>query len=277
MKKKNKFYSDIYSYFILKKNINEKSMNRIFSLMRVDSTFMTTSYNRMFDVNQILKKYIKKYFSKKIIICDFAVSSGQSTLELFYDLNKDKDYVREIYGFDKKIYATIYEIGKFIFLYSENNEILMIEYNKECLRYRWFFIFKIIEKILPILFNQLNLLDLIHINYKKTKLLIPNLEKIGKIKFFEQDIFNVNKKYFNFFDVIRVSNLLNFSYFSENKLKQAISNLKKISKENSIVCINRTPKNSKKNTASFFIKKRGKFKLLKDINGGSEIKNLMLL
>lgn len=277
MRKKNKFYSDIYSYFILKKNINEKSMSRIFSLMRVDSTFMTTSYNRMFDVNQLLKKYINKYFSKKIIICDFAVSSGQSTLELFYDLNKDKDHVREIYGFDKKIYATIYEIGKFIFLYSENNEILMIEYNKECLRYRWFFIFKIIEKILPILFNQLNLLDLININYKKTKLLIPNLEKIGKIKFFEQDIFNVSKKYFNFFDVIRVSNLLNFSYFSENKLKQAILNLKKISKENSIVCINRTPKNSKKNTASFFIKKRGKFKLLKDINGGSEIKNLMLL
>ena len=81
MKKNNKFYSDIYSYFILKKNINEKSMKRIFSLMRVDTTFMTTSYNRMFDVNQILNKYINKNFSKKLVICDFAVSSGQSTLE----------------------------------------------------------------------------------------------------------------------------------------------------------------------------------------------------
>ena len=42
MKKQNNF-TDIYSYFILKKNINEKMMKKIFSLLRVDSTFMTTS------------------------------------------------------------------------------------------------------------------------------------------------------------------------------------------------------------------------------------------
>jgi hypothetical protein len=274
MKKNNQFYSDVYSYFILKKNINEKTMKKIFSLMRVDSTFMTTSYNRMFDVNIILKKYIKKYFSKKPVICDFAVSSGQSTLELFSDLNKQK--IEKIYGFDKKIYITIYQIGKLIFLYSSRNELLMTEYNKQCLRYRYFLLFKRIEKIIPSLLNKLYLFDFINVKYKKSKLLIPNLDKIDKLKFFEQDIFNVSKKYFNFFDVIRVSNLLNFSYFSETKLKKAIFNLKKISKENSIILINRTPNKKKKNTASFFIKRRGKFKLLEDINGGSEIKKLML-
>ena len=274
MRKNNQFYSDIYKYFVLKKNINEKTMKKIFSLMRVDSTFMTTSYNRMFDVNKILKKYIKKYFTKKLVICDFAVSSGQSTLELFIDLNKDK--IEKIYGFDKKIHITIYQLGKLIFLYSSGNELLMTEYDKQCLRYRWFFLFKKVEKILPSLFNKLYLFDFININYKKTKLLIPKLDKIEKLRFFEQDIFNVSKKYFNYFDVIRVSNLLNFSYFSEKELKKAIFNLKKISKENSIILINRTPNNQKKNTASFFIKKSGKFKLLTDINGGSEIKKLML-
>ena len=49
-------------------------MKKIFSLMRVDTTFMTTSYNRMFDVNKLLK-YTEKHFSKKIVLCDFAVSS----------------------------------------------------------------------------------------------------------------------------------------------------------------------------------------------------------
>ena len=82
MKRQNNF-TDIYNYFIKKKNNNEKMMKKIFSLLRVDSTFMTTSYNRMIDVNLILRKYIKKNFSEKITICDFAVSSGQSTLELF--------------------------------------------------------------------------------------------------------------------------------------------------------------------------------------------------
>ena len=113
MKKQNNF-TDIYSYFILKKNINEKMMKKIFSLLRVDSTFMTTSFNRMIDVNKILKKYINKYFSRKIVLCDFAVSSGQSTLELYFDLSKDK--IKEVYGFDKKINITIYQIGKFIFI-----------------------------------------------------------------------------------------------------------------------------------------------------------------
>ena len=43
MRKNNQFYSDVYSFFVLKKNINEKTMKKVFSLMRVDSTFMTTS------------------------------------------------------------------------------------------------------------------------------------------------------------------------------------------------------------------------------------------
>ena len=145
MRKNNKNYTDIYSYFILKKNINEKMMKKIFSLLRVDSTFMTTSYNRMFDVNLILKKYVNKYISKKPVVCDFAVSSGQSTLELLTDLTKQK--IKNIYGFDKKIYITIYKLGKLIFLYSSKNELLMVEYNKQCLRYRYFFLLKKVEKI----------------------------------------------------------------------------------------------------------------------------------
>ena len=244
MNKNNKNYTDVYSYFVLKKNFNAKMMKKIFSLLRVDSTFMTTSYNRMFDVNLILKKYVDKYFSKKPVVCDFAISSGQSTLELFMDLNKGK--IDEIYGFDKQIYITIYQVGKFIFLYSSRNELLMVEYGKHCLRFRWFFLFKKVEKILPSIFNKLHLFDLFDIKYKKSKLLLQNLDKIDKLRFFEEDIFNVSKKYYNFFDVVRVSNLLNFSYFSEAKLKRAILNLKKISKENSIILINRTPNKKKK-------------------------------
>jgi hypothetical protein len=274
MKEKNKNYTDIYSYFVLRKNINKKMMKKIFSLLRVDSTFMTTSYNRMFDVNLILKKYLNKYFSKKPMVCDFAVSSGQSTLELLSDLTKQK--IKNIYGFDKKIYITIYKIGKLIFLYSSKNDLLMVEYDKQCLRYRYFFLLKKLEKIFPSLFDKLYLFDLININYKKSKLLIPSLDKINEIKFYEQDIFNIDKKYFNFFDVVRVSNLLNYSYFSKTQLKKAILNIKKISKDNSIILINRTPNKKKKNTASFFRKKKGKFELIKDINGGSEIKKLML-
>lgn len=267
MKKFNNFYTDVYSFFVLKKNINKISMEKIFSKLRVDNTFKTTSYNRMNDVNKKLKSYIKKFFPKKIILCDIGVSSGQSTFELYNDLNKEK--IQCIYGFDKQIYLKIYKIKKFIFLFSSKNTLLMVEYDKYCLRYRYFIIFKSIEKFLVYLLN------LINIKYQKSKVLIPNLDKIDKCKFFEQDIFDIKKKYSNLFDVVRVTNLLNYSYFSKTQLKMAILNINKISKENCIVLVNRTT-NKKKNIASLFRKKNGKFELLEDMNGGSEIKDLML-
>ena len=267
MKKFNNSYTDVYSFFILKKNINKSRMEKIFSKLRVDNTFKTTSYNRMEDVNIRLKKHIKKLFSKKILLCDFGVSSGQSTLELYNDLNKGK--IKYIYGFDKQIYLKIFKIKKLIFLYSSKNKLLMVEYNKNCQRYRYFLIFKKVEKVL------FHLLNFMNIRCENSKVLMPILDKIDKCKFFEEDIFDINKKYFNSFDVVRVTNLLNYSYFSRAKLKIAISNINKISKENCIILLNRTSKN-KKNMASIYRKKNGKFELLEDVNGGSEIKDLML-
>jgi len=267
MKKFKNFYTDINDYFILRNNISSMRMEKIFALMRVDTTFKTTSYGRMVGINLKLKKYIKKFFSKKIVICDFGVSSGQSTLELYNDLKKSG--IKKLYGFDKQIYLKIYRMKKLIFLYSTKNNLLFVEHNKHCIRYRYFFILKKLEKIFPFLF------DMLSIKYKKSKVLIPNFDKIKECDFFEQDIFQIEKKYYNFFDVVRVSNLLNKNYFTKSKLKKGIINLNKICKENSIVLVNRT-NSKKKNTASFFIKKKGKFQLLEDINGGSEIKNLIL-
>ena len=192
MKKFNNFYTDINSFFILKKNINKVRMEKIFSKIRVDTTFKTTSYNRMADINKKLKNYIKKFFLKKIIVCDFGVSSGQSTLELYNDLNKEQ--LQNIYGFDKQIFLRIYKYKKYIFLYSSKKKLLMVEYDKYCLRYRYFFVFKKLEKFL------VYLLDLMKIKFQKSKVLVPNLEKIDKCKFFEQDIFNIEKKYFNLKD-----------------------------------------------------------------------------
>ena len=60
---------------------------------------------------------------------------------------------------------------------------------------------------------------------------MPNLSQIKKFKFFEQDIFSVENKYFDFFDVVRVTNLLNYSYFSKSQIKIAILNLNKFQKK----------------------------------------------
>ena len=266
-KKSKNFYTDIYSFFIKKKKIDKIRLENIFSKLKIDSTFKTTSFNRMNDINKKLNNHIKKNLPKKIMICDLGVSSGQSTKELYDDLNNIK--IKTIYGFDKQINIKIYKLNKLIFLFSLKNQLLMVEYNKYCLRYRYFFLFKLIEKFLIYLFNYLN------IKFEKSNVLMPGLGNINKLKFIEQDIFKVKKKYFNLFDVIRVTNLLNYTYFSEINLKKAICNINKISKKKSILLVNRTT-SKKINTATFFIKRAGKFELLEDVNGGSEIKDLII-
>ena len=185
MKKLKKFNTDIYSFFILKKNFDKNKVERIFSLIRVDSTFKTTSTNRMSEINKKLKKYIKKFFSKKVVICDLGISSGQTTLELYNDLNKVN--IKNIYGFDKNLNIKIYRYKKLTFLFSSSDDLLMVEYNKFCIRYRYFFIFKKIEKFLIYLFNFMN------INCEKSNVLNSNLKKIDKCKFFEQNIFKIGR------------------------------------------------------------------------------------
>ena len=51
MQKFSNLYTDIYSYFVLKKKIDSKRIEKIFALLRVDTTFKTTSDNRMNDIN----------------------------------------------------------------------------------------------------------------------------------------------------------------------------------------------------------------------------------
>ena len=58
-KKDKNFYTDIYSFFILKKKTHKKKIENIYRLLRVDNTFKTTTYNRMFDINIKLRKYLK--------------------------------------------------------------------------------------------------------------------------------------------------------------------------------------------------------------------------
>ena len=144
-------------------------MENIFSKLKIDSTFKTTSYNRTNDLNIKLKKHITKYFTKKITLCDIGISSGQSTKELYDYLDKNK--INYIYGFDKQINIKIYKLNNFVFLYSLKNELMMVEYDKYCLRFRYFYFFKKIEKILIHLFKYMN------IKFKKTNVLIPDLEK----------------------------------------------------------------------------------------------------
>ena len=82
----------------------------------------------------------------------------------------------------------------------------------------------------------------------------------------------------NFTHLTKINGVFELDYWgvSTKKISNFL-NTRNLERENCIISINRTPINKKKNSASFFIKKNGKFELLEDLNGGSELKKLMLM
>lgn len=101
---------------------------------------------------------------------------------------------------------------------------------------------------------------------------IKQLLQNNEIKFISYDVFNskLNVKY----SFVRCMNLLNRSYFSDDQLLVGINNLFNSLQEGGILLIGRTIKIGS-NGASFYRKEGGVLRVVKEINGGSEIRNLV--
>jgi len=266
---KNKYYTNIYDYFVEKKVDCENQFENIYAKLKVGTTYKTTAKNRMDKLNEVSENVLSNNLNAtdKLKICDFGISSGDTTLDLIYALN-EKNFSFEIIGFDKNIEATMITLGKFIFLFSSDNRLLFVEYNKYAVKKKIVKFFSIFEKTL---FKFLNYSK--YTEKKKIDLLSNDLRNSNNFKFEEQDIFKINE-YLSQFDFIRVSNLLNFSYFSDEQINLACKNIFKILKNGGILLVNRT--SGTEENGSFFIKDEKEFKLIQDFGKGSETKNIVL-
>jgi len=240
-----KFYTDIY--------VNNKTSKRTFK-------------NRFDNLNIISFDYLKN--QKNTVIHDVAVSSGISSYE-FFDFLKSKNINPVFYASDK--YAEIFVKKGFVTKIYDVEKNLMFAYagNFFAVDKNIFFpltvlLFKMLKKSkMPAKFN-----------YKLLLLHPEMLKKINKneINFINYDIFNteINDK----FTFVRVMNILNLGYFDEQKINTALENIKKSMKENAILLVGRTNSDGI-NNAGFYLKRNDKLIHLRDVNNGSEIKQLI--
>ena len=240
-----KFYTDIY--------VSNRTSKR-------------TVKNRFPDLNEISFEYIKK--QKNPVIHDVAVSSGISSSE-FFDFLKSKNINSNFYASDK--YAEIRVKKGFITkAYSSENKLI----------FAYFACFFAVDKniFFPLTVLLHKILKKIKVPEKfdyKLLLLHPELsQKINKneIEFINYDIFNTEVK--DKFSFVRVMNILNLGYFDEQKIKTALKNIKKSMKENAVLLVGRTNSDGI-NNAGFYKKENGQFVLLKDVNKGSEINQII--
>ncbi len=261
-------------FFILKISENfpeiksELVLNKFYGDIWVnDKTSKKTEKNRFSDLNIPSFELMKE--NKNCIIHDIAVSNGISSNDFNKFLLKKKKK-HEFYISDK--FAEIKIKKGFITKAYDNENNLIFAYagcfyaaDKNIFFPLTVLLFKLIQKTeVPEKFDY-NLL-LLHPEVLKKM-------KKNEIKFINCDVFktDISEK----FTFVRAMNILNLGYFNEKKIETAVVNIKKSMKENAVLLVGRT--NAKKiNNASFFRKQNNKLVHLKDINEGSEIKNIIL-
>lgn len=240
-----KFYKDVY--------VSEKTSKK-------------THKNRFNDINKTCLKHFNNL--NEIIIHDIAVSSGISSIE-FSDFLKKNRLKFKLNISDK--YAEVYVKEGFITktFCSENN-----------LLFAYYFVFFAGDKnkffpLTVLLFKLIQNQKLIDEHDYRLLLFHPRvLKSINKneISYIYYDVFNT--KIYNLYTFVRAMNILNLSYFSEEKIKIAIENILNSLKEGGILLIGRTLKNGI-NNASLYKKQNNKLILIEDINSGTEVKHII--
>jgi len=260
-------------FFILKitpnfQNITDETvLTKFYTNVYVTSkTSKQTKQNRFAEIESTVLKYVKKTNN---IIHDLAVSNGITSLDLF-------DYLK-LNNIDFKLHIS----DKYSKIYVKQNLITRIFDAEHKFVYGYFGCLLAMDKIyyFPLTRLLFKLLQRIKSpqNYSYDLMLFhPEvLKKINQNQIYclDYDIFET--VIYDKFSFVRCMNILNLGYFETNKIISALQNIKLSLKEDGVLLVGRTIKNIE-NKVSFFVKKNNTFQLLEDINGGSEIKDLVL-
>lgn len=249
-----------------------KNPNSIFQyILTQNKTSKQTAYKRFENLDTVSLKYI----SDGALIHDIAVSSGITSVELFDLLSGNRKNIK--YHVSDKFSEYYVTQGWLSRIFDKSGELI------------GFYLFGIyatdhlpnkypISRLLFRIINHYEPKDRLHQpspNAEHAVLLCNELRnriKDGVISHLEYDVFSSSLT--NEFNFVRCMNLLNISYFTEDKLICAVKNIFRSLREGGIFQVGRTHSDNTHHV-SFFIKENNKMRLLEEINSGSEIKHLI--
>ena len=232
-----------------------------------NNTFKQTNTGRFLDLDKISVNYV----NNNDIVHDVAVSSGVTSLELYNNLKKNKLNFNMCIS-DK--YSKVNVCGDSITKVYDSEGKLLFGYffNIYCCQFgqcnKIFIISSILFEFLK-LFKPSKCQELMLFNPHVIESITNN-----EIKNIEYDIFeNTHVNEFNF---VRCMNIFNRAYFSDEKIREGLQNVKNSIKENGYLLIGRTLEDgTEKNIATIFQKKGDDLLLVQKINGGTDIYDLI--
>jgi hypothetical protein len=248
---------------------NKKTFNLQFRRIFVtDGTSKQTAENRFKELDNISLNYIQK---NNNIIHDVAVSSGITSVN-FHDFLVDMKIDFIFFVSDKYSLVKIAKHNSMTFVCDNKNKLMF--------GYISFFLASSLNKFFPIsnflFFILKKYFKKLSTNKTFTSIMLYDKKLIhlinnNKMSDIEYDIFESSHE--NYFTFVRCMNILNLSYFAENKIVDSLQNISKSIKQNGILMIGRTI--NEKNHVSFYKKNDNTLLFLEKINNGSEIEHLI--
>ncbi len=266
-----KYIKSFFVYDITKSTEIEEAVfyNKVISLYSNNNNTSKTTYGgRFVDLNNVLLKLID---NRKIIkIHDVAISSGVTTADL-YNFLINNNINAQIDASDS--FSTIEYYGDNIkYFFDTNNNLIQIYFFRLFLGLKisnYFFISKLFFLLLKISKNT---------KQKRKKIFLFDKEfhkyySSNQINYFDFDLFDINHSNTKY-DFIRVMNVLNLIYFTNQQIIFAVKNLIESLEDNGIILIGRTSLEGI-NNATFYTKNNNKLISIKSINNGYEHDSLI--
>lgn len=240
------------------------------NMIKHGSVWKTTSKFRNKKLIAWVNDYIK-HEKKKPIILELGASSGISVFPKLKKKNKIKKYFLT----DLNLNYFYKRLFNFTLLFSDRRKLIPF------MAFNNFFIFYSDNKSLNIIFSLISYLIRMVISVVSFKIKKIKIDLLDSRIFFYQSKYPLFFKEYNILEtwkglnvnLIIISNLLNYSYFSQNLMKLAVLNVFNSVKKNSIIIVG---DNKKKNKISVFKKKLNKFILLHNEGGMVDSHNIFL-
>ena len=256
------------------RNINKSgltldSFNESISSIKIDSTWKSTSRRRHCLTDQLITELAVGY--PNLTVLEIGASSGSTSLDLLNRLDGDYTlyYVTDLF-FDIPCQIK----GKFTYFYHP-----LMKHCIMCVSDMYTVYDDLQNAIFPLGVVANHILARAP-KYDSTKsffasMLHPDLKQLAvddsRIVFEQYDIFDVWEN--EPVDIVKVANVLNRAYFCNEKIRLAITNLKRAVKPDGCLII--TDNRDIEKVSVFFHAAKGKFVLERELNGGADVSEIV--
>lgn len=213
-----------------KKNAEAYSLSEEFSCilknLKINGVWKWTAPSRLQEMDRLLSEYVNNQSLKELSMLDVGGSDGFTSLDTFRHMKEKTNVGIVITMIDRDLYIHQVQIGCLTVYFTSSRRPILLCIGKLglCIEpmdgFEGIFFNNIADKISKYYAKKIedSKVDL----SKSISLVNPIVSNNPLIRIEERDLFDLKPGWIDNYDVVRVSNVLNFCYYSENKIIEAL-------------------------------------------------------